>query len=283
MQMKVTKQSIPGPDRGDETIQRKERDTRNSNKLMDVNPNNIDLLVATTKKVLQNYEVEAERNTEMERLLTKLDSVRNTHQNCSRGKDGLASTNNIEASGIPKEKYQTILVNKEAERHLTPSASTPMEGKTREMLERADPLVPTVSDEAGQERSMSLNMIPPAQGQHQSKHTLKKEGSQFLPNHCYDPIANEISGDLYTLKNQGSQVLRIVVLAVNEEDVPKGSMEMEISGATNLGLDSNLDTNLARIGLDSKESLNIPVMFPMKDNRNLAPKVEILWVIDRGK
>ena len=174
-------------------------------------------------------------------------------------------------------------MNKEAERHLTPSAPTPTEGKTREVLERADPLVPTVSDEAGQERSMSLNMIPPAQGQHQSKHTLKKEGSQFLPNHCYDPIANEISGDLYTLKNQGSQVLRIVVLAVNEEDVPKGSMEMEISGATNLGLDSNLDTNLARIGLDSKESLNIPVMFPMKDNRNLAPKVEILWVIDRGK
>ena len=114
MQMKVTKQSIPGPDRGDETIQRKGRDTRNSNKLMDVNPNNIDLLVATTKKVLQNYEVEAERNTEMDRLLTKLDSVGNTHQNCSRWKDGLAPTNNIEASGIPKEKYQTILVNKEA-------------------------------------------------------------------------------------------------------------------------------------------------------------------------
>ena len=72
MQMKVTKQSIPGPDRGDETIQRKGRDTRNSNKLMEVNPNNIDLLVATTKKVLQNYEVEAERNKEMERLLAKL-------------------------------------------------------------------------------------------------------------------------------------------------------------------------------------------------------------------
>ena len=34
MQMKVTKQSIPGPDRGDETIQRKGRDTRNSNKLI---------------------------------------------------------------------------------------------------------------------------------------------------------------------------------------------------------------------------------------------------------
>ena len=126
-----SKQSIPGPERGDEIIQRKERDTRNSNKLMDVNPNNIDLLVATTKKVLQNYEVEAERNTEMERLLTKLDSVRNTHQNCSCGKDGLASTNNIEASGIPKEKYQTILVNKEVERQLTPSAPTPTEGKTR--------------------------------------------------------------------------------------------------------------------------------------------------------
>ena len=69
----------------------------------------------------------------------------------------------------------------------------------------------------------------------------------------------------------------------NEEDLHKGSMEMEISGATNLGLDSNLDTNLARIGLDSKESLNIPVMFLRKDNRNLAPKIEILWVIDRGK
>ena len=47
-----SKQSIPGPERGDETIQRKERDTRNSNKLMEVNPNNIDLLVATNKEGL---------------------------------------------------------------------------------------------------------------------------------------------------------------------------------------------------------------------------------------
>ena len=45
----------------------------------------------------------------------------------------------------------------------------------------------------------------------------------------------------------------------------------------------NLDTNLAKIGLESKESLSIPVMFLMKDNRELAPKIEILWVIDRGK
>ena len=121
--------------------------------------------------------------------------------------------------------------------------------------------------------------------------------------------------------------MEIVVLADNEEDVsdqgkdgkkenrnrkleskatrvllPKGSMEMEISGAnhnnlhlttfcltssTNLaktGLDSNLDTNLAKIGLDSKgRSLNIPVMIQMKDNRKLAPKIQILWIIERRK
>ena len=139
-------------------------------------------------------------NMEMERLLTKLDSVGNTHQNFSRGKDGQASTSNIEASGIPKEKYQTILVNREVERQLAPSVPTPTEDKIREVVERADPLVeqavPTVTDGAGQESCISLNMIPPTQGQHHSKHTLKNQGSQFLPNHCYDPIANQISGDL---------------------------------------------------------------------------------------
>ena len=59
-------------------------------------------------------------------------------------------------------------------------------------------------------------------------------------------------------------------------------MEIVVLHLTTFCLTSS--TNLAKTGLDSKgRSLNIPVMIQMKDNRKLAPKIEILWIIERRK
>ena len=73
-------------------------------------------------------------NTGMERLLTELDSVEDTHQNFSSGKDGQVSTQsknsrNVEPSGIPEKEYHTILVNEEVEKQLAPNAPTPTDNE----------------------------------------------------------------------------------------------------------------------------------------------------------
>ena len=64
------------------------------------------------------------------------------------------------------------------------------------LVEQAVPSVPTTTDGAGQDGYISSNMNQPKQGQHHSQNTNQNQGSQFLPTHCYDPIANQISGDL---------------------------------------------------------------------------------------
>ena len=104
------KQSILGPEHGQISRQREEKDLRNRSKLITFNLDNFDP-VDTTK---------GSWNTGMEKFLTEMDSVEDTHQNCSSGKDGQVSTQsknsrNVEPSGIPEKEYHTILVNEEVE------------------------------------------------------------------------------------------------------------------------------------------------------------------------
>ena len=66
----------------------------------------------------------------MEKLLTEMDSVEDTHQNCSSGKDGQVSTQsknsrNVEPSGIPEKEYHTILVNEEDEQAVPTVTNAP--------------------------------------------------------------------------------------------------------------------------------------------------------------
>ena len=116
-------------------------------------------------------------NTGLEELLTEMNSVKDTHQNFSCGRNAQGSTQskssrNVEPPGIPEEEFQMILVSEEVEKQLTDNEEDEQTGDGN-----ATPLVvqavPTVTEEVSCAR---LNMIPPML--------------------CDDLITNQLSGDL---------------------------------------------------------------------------------------
>ena len=103
--------------------QLKEKDEFYEKQEMDLIEKHLDNFdpVDTTKETWQNYETKPVMNTGLEELLTEMNSVEDTHQNFSCGRNAQGSTQskssrNVEPPGIPEEEFQMILVSEEVEK-----------------------------------------------------------------------------------------------------------------------------------------------------------------------
>ena len=169
------RQSKSQSENGNNTSQREEMNLRKSIELKVDNPNNIDLVDATTVNDSQNHDIRAEGNKQRTSSLVKVKSVGNSHQN-------------EEGAGPLVEHGVPIVLTR------TDDESSTLEKK----LLRANILDSNggeISPGAGQEGHTIFNVEQPKQGQHHSQNIHQNQVSQFSPTHRYDQIANQISGD----------------------------------------------------------------------------------------